>query len=147
MPDVFEVPCGGADGRRATTTLDLRAGALVQISGQPDWDAERCGTVGVVTGKDALGNYVIKLQSGGDRAVRTLGAWWIREAQAGSVDAVPVAPLHSGHWFRPHTTVEARRFLLNGPGLGCLRAKECVTRIRKSNRRRSDAAPTETRCR
>ena len=91
--DVFEVPYD-AEGRRsstATTLLDLRRGSRLKIVGQPDWDAERCGTVGTVMGKDESGNYVIHLPWGGDRKGRTLGAWWVAAAQEGSVPTIPVA--------------------------------------------------------
>uniref|UniRef100_A0A7S4KEK3 Deacetylase sirtuin-type domain-containing protein n=1 Tax=Prymnesium polylepis TaxID=72548 RepID=A0A7S4KEK3_9EUKA len=92
--DIFKVPCD-ADGRRSTShtsVLDLRVGARLRIIGQPDWDVERCGTVATVTGKDSLGNYILQLPSGGDRRTRTLGAWWVREAQLGRVPLMPVAP-------------------------------------------------------
>jgi len=94
MADVFEVPYD-ADGLRvegANSVLDLRNGSQVKITNQPDWDADRCGSVGTVVGKDELGNYVISLSWGGDRRSRALGAWWVAEAQRGGVPSMPVAP-------------------------------------------------------
>ena len=94
LEDVFAVPYD-AEGRLSptgsTSLLNLRKGSQLKIVGQPDWDAERCGTVGTVMGKDQSGNYVIHLPWGGDRKGRTLGAWWIAAAQAGSVASIPVA--------------------------------------------------------
>ena len=73
-------------------TLDLRVGSLVRIVSQPDWDRERCGNVGTVSGCDQHGHYVIKLPQGGDRATRTLGSWWVDAALAGQVPCLPVCP-------------------------------------------------------
>ena len=77
--DVFVVPYTAAgdlvlDGR-TTTTLDLRPGAQLRLLNQPDWDVERCGSLATVQRRTADGHWVVKLATGGDRAVRTLGGW------------------------------------------------------------------------
>lgn len=97
--DVFVVPYTAAgdlvlDGR-TTTTLDLRPGAQLRLLNQPDWDVERCGSLATVQRRTADGHWVVKLATGGDRAVRTLGGWWVAEALEGRLarlPAVSVAP-------------------------------------------------------
>lgn len=94
--DVFELRYDATTGARLpvgspTTTLDLRAGQKVRIVNQPDWDAERCGTVATVIGRDAHGHWIVELPFGGaGRKRRTLGAWWVAAALEGSVPSLPL---------------------------------------------------------
>lgn len=95
--DVFVLPYTAQGqlapaGEEAQITLDLRPGRVVRLRGQPDWDAERCGTIATVLGRDASGHYILKLQRGGPRASRRLGSWWIAAALKREVPHIPVLP-------------------------------------------------------
>ena len=92
--DVFAIPFDPADGAYragAATNLDLRAGAVVQLTPalQPEWDAARSGTLAESAGRDAQGHFAIRMQRTGE--LRRLGRWWLAAATAS--DAAGAAAL------------------------------------------------------
>lgn len=99
--DVIALPYG-SDGARlavgsAPQTLDMREGALVQITKGPF-----AGDEGLVVGKSLTGHYRIKfMHTIGKRKFRVpmerqLGRWWLDEAARGKVESFPLTPIAAG---------------------------------------------------
>jgi hypothetical protein len=78
--DVFKIPYNaqGNQGNHDLTslmTLDLRKGHRIKIAPK---SACNYNKMGVVTGKDKCGDYLVLVQ--GARYVRRLCQWWLRSA-------------------------------------------------------------------
>lgn len=72
----------------SSTRLDLRVGATLRVVRQPDWDANRIGSITRVVGRTAAGDWELEFPGG---VKRRLGQWWVHAALAGAVPAIPVA--------------------------------------------------------
>ena len=98
-------------GREAVmTTLDLREGAEVKLTGGP-----HAGMIGTVAGKDGMGHYNIsvKVRVKGDFFTpwpMTLGSWWVESAVKGLAETVCVVPHNSSGAVDPSYFHEAKRY-------------------------------------
>lgn len=82
--EVFFVPYNerGEYDPLVSMKLDLRVGKKVRVAPK---DALNFNTEGVVTRRDNEGNFLLNLEH-----VRLLGRWWPLEAEAGTLDYLPV---------------------------------------------------------